>query len=511
MIGTAAARLRAVRVDPLLTALIVLVLVTMPGYGYGIAGRTAQLGTFWLVMLSVHGLTTVIAWRLAAAAARSAHEPAATWRLWRLVGLTGVTLAVGDVLQVIATFRDPAAPEAVTGTGPQLALLGIGMLGLLYGFLRFPIGVQESGARSRLRLDLATVLAGATTLGLWAFQVPAGRHGWHWVLWLILGLLLQPGLFLVAIFVVLRVVLSARSPFTRTAGPMLGVTVVSVGILQSVPTWVYQSDRHLPWILGGNLVGSALLAISMRVQELQVRTDTAVRAPRRPYSSLPYGAMAATWALAVLLMVTNGLDWRTWAVAVGALVTTTLVIARQLAAFRHIAELLREREVLTAKLTELAYHDGLTGLANRALFMRRLTDSLAAGPVTVFLIDLDEFKPVNDAYGHATGDQLLVEVADRLRALVRAGETPSRLGGDEFALLIEGSAADRLPEVVDALRGTVRIGDAVVELRASVGVAEGDGGSPDVLLHQSDMAMYAMKQDPAAYATFLNRNATQLR
>lgn len=156
--------------------------------------------------------------------------------------------------------------------------------------------------------------------------------------------------------------------------------------------------------------------------------------------------------------------------------------------------MLHERDELTAKLTELAYHDGLTGLPNRALFMTRLADSLRAGPVTVFLIDLDEFKPVNDAHGHAAGDQLLVEVADRLRALVRAGETPSRLGGDEFAVLIEGSAADRLPELVDALRGTVRIGRADVQLRSSVGVAEGNGGSPDVLLHQADMAMYAMKQ-----------------
>jgi diguanylate cyclase (GGDEF)-like protein len=104
-------------------------------------------------------------------------------------------------------------------------------------------------------------------------------------------------------------------------------------------------------------------------------------------------------------------------------------------------------------------------------------------------------------------------VADRLRGLVRAGETPSRLGGDEFAVLIEGAAADRLPELVAALRGAVRIGPAIVPLRASVGVAEGDGGSPDVLLHEADMAMYAMKQRrrPAHQAALRSRNATQLR
>jgi GGDEF domain-containing protein len=79
-------------------------------------------------------------------------------------------------------------------------------------------------------------------------------------------------------------------------------------------------------------------------------------------------------------------------------------------------------------------------------------------------------------------------------------------------VLIEGAAAGRLPELVDALRGAVRIGPAVVLLRASVGVAEGDGGSPDDLLHEADMAMYAMKQRRLLSSQALrSRNATQLR
>lgn len=493
MVGPYTARLRAVRVDPPLAALVALGFVAVAGFGYGDAGLFRRLIAFWLIMGVVHLSAMVIAWRLGAAA-RSVHEPNATARLWRLVSLTGATLLAGDLIQLLASIREPYAPESVTGTAPQLALLGVGVLGLVYGFLRFPLGTPEKGARSRLRLDVATVMAGATTFGLWAFQVPTGAHGWRWAAELLFALLLQPGLYLVIVFLVLKVVLSDRSPFTRAAGPLIVVTAVATGILQSLPPTAYESEQHGPWIMAGNILGSTLLAIGLRVQELQVRTAIASHAPLRPYSALPYGAMAATWGLATLLLAMAGLDWRTWAVSAGALVSTVLVVARQLAAFRHIAELLHERDELTAKLTELAYHDGLTGLPNRALFMTRLADSLRAGPVTVFLIDLDEFKPVNDAYGHAAGDQLLVEVADRLRALVRAGETPSRLGGDEFAVLIEGSAADRLPELVDALRGTVRIGRADVQLRSSVGVAEGNGGSPDVLLHQADMAMYAMKQ-----------------
>jgi diguanylate cyclase (GGDEF)-like protein len=200
------------------------------------------------------------------------------------------------------------------------------------------------------------------------------------------------------------------------------------------------------------------------------------------------------------VLVTRGLDARSWVVGIGASVTTVLVIGRQLNSLRHITELLHERDRLTARLTELAYHDALTGLANRGLFMRLLDEGLAAGPVTVLLIDLDDFKPVNDAFGHATGDQLLIEVARRLRAGVRAGDTVARLGGDEFAVLMPRLAAARGAEVVreltGSLLGTVRIRSADVPLRASVGLATGRPGEhdPDSLLHAADMAMYAVKE-----------------
>ena len=217
MVGPYIARLRAVRVDPPLAALIVLGFVAVAGFGLGEAGLFRRLIAFWLLMGAVHLITMVSAWRLGASAAKTAELPKPTARLWRLVALTGASLLAGDLIQLVVSIREPTAPEAVTGTGPQLALLGIGMLGLLYGFLRFPLGAQERGALSRLRLDVATVMAGATTFGLWAFQLPAGQRGWSWAFELIFAMLLQPGLFLVAIFLVLKVVLSANSPFTRVS------------------------------------------------------------------------------------------------------------------------------------------------------------------------------------------------------------------------------------------------------------------------------------------------------
>jgi len=308
--------------------------------------------------------------------------------------------------------------------------------------------------------------------------------------------LIQPGVFLVGLFALVKLFLGDRPPFTRPAAVVTGLAGVVQAITQVAPAAFYLKPHGGTWVMAGNVVASTLLALGFRIQwvQSQDRARDAVRRPRRAYSSLPYAAMAVTWAAAVGTMLVDGLSWRTWSVIAGAMITTTLVIARQVAAFRHIEELLRERDLLTARLTEQAYHDALTGLANRALFMNRLTESLATRPTTVFLIDLDDFKPVNDSYGHATGDQLLIEVAGRLRHRVHPGDTVARLGGDEFAVL----AADPtglFDALTAALNDTVRLGGAEVRLRASVGTATGRPGADDAdtVLHAADMAMYAVK------------------
>ncbi|MDQ3145586.1 MAG: diguanylate cyclase, partial [Actinomycetota bacterium] len=99
-----------------------------------------------------------------------------------------------------------------------------------------------------------------------------------------------------------------------------------------------------------------------------------------------------------------------------------------------------DRRVLEDQLRHQAFHDSLTGLANRALFADRVTHALArrGGKIAVLFCDLDDFKTVNDSLGHSAGDALLVEVAARLRHVVRSGDTAARLGGDEFAILLEG-------------------------------------------------------------------------
>jgi diguanylate cyclase (GGDEF)-like protein len=197
----------------------------------------------------------------------------------------------------------------------------------------------------------------------------------------------------------------------------------------------------------------------------------------------------ATYALLVTDLAINGLNPHAWILLAGTIICSMLVWLRQLAAFRQIVG-------LSAKLRELAFQDGLTRLANRVLFMERLSQATAP---TVFLIDLDHFKPVNDRYGHAAGDRLLEEVARRLLGCVRETDTLARLGGDEFAILIDNLSPEHRNKmsaaVKQALHDTVRIGEATVPLRASVGVATaGELHDPESLLHQADMAMYAAKQ-----------------
>jgi diguanylate cyclase len=484
------------RVDPFVVVLFLLAATAIVGYAVRRAEPGPQVVVFWLLMAAVHatfGLTAVQVARAGPAPAR---------RLWSCFAAAGAAFLAGDLGQAVAVAYAPLAPSSVVGTRFLFGSVAVAMVLLISGLLRYPRGELAEGELSRLRLDVATVLAAATTFGLWLFEVPAGPHDAGWVFGLILALLVMPGMFLVAIFAVLRLLLSGRTPFTRTAGLTAGAAAILQAGLQTVPGSVYLNPRWAPWLLAANVLGSTLLALVARAQRrsAQHAVPPAGRERTGSHHVLPYAGMGAVWALLATLLAVRGLDTRAWIVGAGATVTTVLVIGRQVNAFRHITELLRERDELTARLTELAYHDALTGLANRGLFLRQLHEALAAGPVAVFLIDLDDFKPVNDAFGHATGDQLLIEVARRLRAGVRADDSVARLGGDEFAVLMTGLPASRHEEMVDelttALHGTVRIGAAEVPLRASVGMAAGRHGEhdPDSLLHAADMAMYAIKE-----------------
>ncbi|GIF98983.1 sensor domain-containing diguanylate cyclase [Catellatospora citrea] len=164
-----------------------------------------------------------------------------------------------------------------------------------------------------------------------------------------------------------------------------------------------------------------------------------------------------------------------------------------------------EARVLQDQLHHEATHDHLTGLPNRALLNERARRLLhdadqATRHVAVLMLDLDDFKAVNDELSHQVGDQLLVVVADRLRQCVRPTDTVARLGGDEFVVLLIGTttagAAATARRILETLSSPVMIDGHQVYARASIGVAVGSVEQFDALLHDADLAMYKAKRDP---------------
>jgi diguanylate cyclase (GGDEF)-like protein len=160
--------------------------------------------------------------------------------------------------------------------------------------------------------------------------------------------------------------------------------------------------------------------------------------------------------------------------------------------YAHVIRDLSEHKRLEDHLSVLALRDSLTQLPNRVLFL-----------------DLDDFKDVNDTYGHAAGDETLIRVSERLRSAVRASDFVARLGGDEFTVLCEsvadrGEAAAVARRIIDALNEPFVVFGSEVRVTVSIGiaVASGDTATAETLLHQADAAMYSAKAELGAAMQF---------
>jgi diguanylate cyclase (GGDEF)-like protein/PAS domain S-box-containing protein len=170
----------------------------------------------------------------------------------------------------------------------------------------------------------------------------------------------------------------------------------------------------------------------------------------------------------------------------------------------HVEDI-TDRLAAREALEHNALHDPLTGLANRQYLLQRLHQALELAErrrsqIAVLFCDLDEFKDINDDFGHETGDEVLVEVADRIHAVLRASDTAARVGGDEFVVLCE-DITDRAEvfHVVERLRRAVarpvQHGDLRLHLTTSIGVAFAGSGDADLsqLMREADRAMYRDK------------------
>jgi len=166
-----------------------------------------------------------------------------------------------------------------------------------------------------------------------------------------------------------------------------------------------------------------------------------------------------------------------------------------------LVDVTREKH-LEERLEHQAFHDPLTGLPNRQLFHDRVGHALErrqTGQVAVLFIDLDDFKTVNDSFGHACGDEVLVAAAHRLQSCARAGDTVARLGGDEFALLVDDVTATQVTAVADRVLDAlseppVEFSGHTTTLGASIGIAvTGPGETSETVLRNADLAMYEAK------------------
>jgi len=193
----------------------------------------------------------------------------------------------------------------------------------------------------------------------------------------------------------------------------------------------------------------------------------------------------------------------------------------------HLEQSLAELSRLKEELRFQAYHDPLTGLANRTLFLERVEAQLdgrtSEGFPVVLFLDLDDFKVVNDTMGHAVGDRLLVDVADRLRDVLRPDDVAARLGGDEFGILLDDGpelhhAVGVANRIIDALRVAFPVEGQEILVGASIGVAAARLGTEAAheLLRNADVAMYTAKGagknrvsvfEPTMHAAIVARHA----
>jgi diguanylate cyclase (GGDEF)-like protein len=289
---------------------------------------------------------------------------------------------------------------------------------------------------------------------------------------------------------------------------LLALGIVALACSDSVFAYLVSigAESMKPWADAGFVLGPLFIAYALLVTPNARRRDDAGQPGGVDWwqLALPYIPVTAV-ALLITAQLVAGAGPDGVEVFVGVLVVF-LVLARQLLSVLDNRLLLRRVYEGQQQLTYQAYHDPLTGLANRVLFADRLDLAVSEGadarhPLVLIFVDLDDFKEVNDRFGHAGGDLLLHAVAQRLLGCVRSTDTVARLGGDEFAILLEGEV-DAPQAVADRIRGALRrpfaVHGTLVPVRASMGLVVPDPAEPlvtsDVLLGRADTSMYAGKR-----------------
>ena len=443
------------------------------------------------------------------ATARHAHGPERAWRLRMGLGMAGwsVGMSFWAWYQIVADTPMPSPSWADVGflVMPALALPAL---------LSLAVASPRSDARPDPHRSIVFFLDGIVVVGAlflltWATSLGAVVNSAAPTTGAFLVAIAYPATDLVLVVMVVLLTLTRRVPHhLHTQLTLLGWGLVAISVSDSIFAYLVSTgaDEMAPATNAGFVAGPLLIALAA-LTPAHAGTD-GVRDARssvaRAHLVLPYGLVALTaTVMGVQAMTGADID------AVEAVLAWFVVIvglARQMITLIQNNALLERVSATQAELAHQAHHDPLTGLANRALFGARLHAALdghrlGGRAFALLVIDLDDFKEVNDNFGHSVGDRLLRAVGERLSACVRSDDTVARLGGDEFAVVLHGDGTT--PEVVgqriaDAMREPFWIDGTLLALGASVGV-----GAPqpddvevtaDLLLHRADTAMYDVKR-----------------
>jgi diguanylate cyclase (GGDEF)-like protein len=493
-------QMERLRATPLLVAACGVQLVAIALFLANISEQHTPAALGWLPDLLAQALACLACWR-AGAAPGLERVPQRLWRQLALVCALVTLATVGDARQAAVK---PLQADQLQHDKPTSALYLLAMVVLLWALLRLP--VSERGQRERMfqfLLDAATV---SITVSLFAWYFTARDGPWDAPGAHTVPMIMLAALGLIGSLAFVKIAMSGLGGLDQVTIRLLAAAAAVGGVGGGLfPLFV---ALH-PGLSGSQIFVSGTMLFVAFAADRQRRTAGVPPPERRRRSSsrVPYVAVAATDVL--LLVVGQAAGGDVFVVAVAAVGLTCLVVVRQLHALAENLALLRRNDTqllqlsqYQEQLTHRATHDDLTDLANRSLFEQQSREALAAAEddaLSLALIDLDDFKAINDRLGHAVGDALLVVVAERLRECVRADDVVARLGGDEFGLLLRGlrvaEATDVLARITDALSRPVHALGYDLLVKASVGLAEAwPDASPQELLRRADLAMYAAKE-----------------
>ncbi|MGE8498021.1 MAG: putative bifunctional diguanylate cyclase/phosphodiesterase [Pseudomonas sp.] len=405
-----------------------------------------------------------------------------------------------DLAGRIATATGRAVPLWIAGGA---VAMGIGVWSMHFvGMLAFslPIPLGYDLAITLLSLAIAILASG---FALWLVSQPQ-MPTWHWLL----GALAM-GAGISAMHYIGMAALRMQPGIEYDPWLFSASLVIAVGASAAALWIAFRLRRNTPYVRVAR--GGAALIMGIAIVGMHYTGMAAANFPEGSFCGALLVGLDGRW-LASLIVITT--------LAVLGIALLTSVLDARLEA--RTSELSNSLEEANQELTQLALHDTLTRLPNRLLLEDRIEQSMLkvsrnGGHFALMFMDLDGFKPINDAFGHHVGDLLLREVGQRLRDNLRAQDTLARVGGDEFVLLAEltdpNDAANVAGQIVNLIGQPFLVGDHQLRVSTSVGIAlyPGDGNDQQTLLMNADAAMYhaksAGKNGYSFFEVSMNTNA----